>query len=237
MGARAGESVTPDVADYCRKLETYLCQKNEGHLIRIVGPAFEQVSGWAARGVPLTVACRGIDRYCERYYAKGPRRRPVRIEFCEADILELFDDWRRAIGVAAGEGAGPQTRKPGLASHLERVIARLTALRAGQRFSPVCQDQIDGAVRELDRLSADANARGERRAALLGQLEAIDRRLMDAAAGELTPASAEELRREAADELAPFAARMTVEARQAAIAAAFTRLVREAFGIPTIRFE
>ena len=84
---------------------SYLCRKNEGHLIRIVGPAFEQVCGWAEQGVPLKVAFRGIDRYCERYYAKGPRRRPVRIEFCEADILELFDDWRRAVGVAAAADA------------------------------------------------------------------------------------------------------------------------------------
>ena len=50
---------------YCRDLEAYLCRKNDGHLIRIVGPAFEQVCGWAARGVPFTVACRGIDRYFE----------------------------------------------------------------------------------------------------------------------------------------------------------------------------
>ena len=66
-----------DPAEYCREIETYLCQKNEGHLIRIVGPAFEQVCGWATMGVPLKVACRGIDQYCERYYAKGPRRRHV----------------------------------------------------------------------------------------------------------------------------------------------------------------
>ena len=63
---------TIDPAEYCRELEAYLCRKNEGHLIRIAGPVFVQVSGWAAQGVPLTVACRGIDRYCERYYAKGP---------------------------------------------------------------------------------------------------------------------------------------------------------------------
>ena len=80
--------MTQDPADYCRQIETYLCRKNEGHLIRIVGPVFEQVSAWAAQGVPLAVAFKGIDRYCERYYAKGPRRRPVRVEFCEADILE-----------------------------------------------------------------------------------------------------------------------------------------------------
>ena len=94
------ESSTPiDPADYCRQIETYLCRKNEGHLVRIVGPAFEQVCGWATRGVPLRIAFRGIDRYCERYYAKGPQRRPVRIEFCEADVLDSFDDWRRAVGV------------------------------------------------------------------------------------------------------------------------------------------
>ena len=61
-------------------------------------------------GVPLAVAFRGIDRYCERYYAKGPRRRPVRVEFCEADILELFDDWRRAVGRV--EPGQPSDRRP-----------------------------------------------------------------------------------------------------------------------------
>src|ERR687897_546053 len=88
-------------ASYVRDIEAYLCRKNDGHLIRIVGPAFEQVSGWAKQGVPLKVACSGIDRYFERYYRKGPRRRPVRIEFCDADVLDAFDDWRRAVGVTA----------------------------------------------------------------------------------------------------------------------------------------
>src|SRR4029079_6747764 len=88
-----------DAAEYCREIEAYHCRKNEGHLMRIAGPVFEQVSGWAAQGVPLAVAFRGIDRYCERYYAKGPRRRPVRVEVCEADILDAFDEWRRAVGV------------------------------------------------------------------------------------------------------------------------------------------
>src|SRR5215207_6613733 len=95
---------TPDV--FCRELEAYLCRKNDGHLVRIVGPAFEQVCRWAARGVPLKVAWRGIDRYFERYYAKGPRRRPVRVEFCEADVLDVFDEWRRAVGISASAASG-----------------------------------------------------------------------------------------------------------------------------------
>ena len=147
---------------YCREIETYLCRKNEGHLIRIVGPVFEQVSGWAEQGVPLAVACRGIDRYCERYYAKGPRRRPVRVEFCEADVLDLFDDWRRAVGVSrrATHDGDPLAdgRRGSLPAHLDRAIARLTALRAGERRSASFAAAIDDAVRELD-------ARGPRRAA------------------------------------------------------------------------
>ena len=55
-----------DPAEYCREIETYLCRKNEGHLIRIVGPAFEKVTGWAEQGVPIAVAFKGIDAYCER---------------------------------------------------------------------------------------------------------------------------------------------------------------------------
>src|SRR5689334_18759364 len=136
-----------DASAYCREIEAYLCKKNEGHLIRIVGPAFEQVSGWAAQGVPLAIACRGIDRYCERYYAKGLRRRPVRIEFCEADILEEFDNWRRAVGVTAkdspDEVPGAPTRDT-LPAHLERVIVRLTGLRASGR-SPSFQERVDAA--------------------------------------------------------------------------------------------
>src|ERR671916_101183 len=105
-------SMVMEPAEYCRELETYLCRKNEGHLIRIAGPVFEQVCGWAAQGVPLKIAFRGIDRYCERYYAKGPQRRPVRIEFCEADVLDSFDEWRRAVGVWGGSAA-PGDGEPG----------------------------------------------------------------------------------------------------------------------------
>jgi hypothetical protein len=93
-------------AEFCREIEAYLCRKNEGHLIRIVGPVFDQVCGWAAQGVPLKVAHQGIDRYFERRRAKGPSRRPVRVEFCEADILDAFDDWRRAVGIGRDMARG-----------------------------------------------------------------------------------------------------------------------------------
>ena len=111
------EPVTADIADfgsrvaeYCREIETYLCRKNDGHLIRVTGPSFDLVSGWATQGVPLKVACAGIDRCFERYYRKGPRRRPVKIDFCEADVLDVFDEWRRAVGISLqSPGVSPQS--------------------------------------------------------------------------------------------------------------------------------
>jgi hypothetical protein len=227
-----------DAGEYCRQIETYLCQKNEGHLIRIVGPAFEQVCGWAAKGVPLKIAFRGIDRYCERYYTKGPRRRPVRIEFCEADILDAFDDWRRAVGVAApGNGTTEPQRKPPLASHIERAIARLVSLQGGARSAEFAAE-IGRVVRELDALKGQAqHARGDRRKEIVAELERIDRTIVEAAARALDAAAASALEREAEAELTPFAGRMTADAYAAAKRAAHARLLSEAAGLPVIRYE
>ncbi len=239
-----------DVADaesYCRQLETYLCRKNDGHLIRIVGPAFEQVCGWAARGVPLKVAERGVDRYFERYYAKGPRRRPVQIQFCEADVFDVFDEWRRAIGVPirdaevtdgesqeAGEGS---SRRPGsLPAHLERVIARLTTLRGGEDRS--LDDVVDRFVRELDAARAGAKSlRGDARSAFLERLRALDLELIAAARGQCTAPVLQQLEREADEALAPFRERMPREAFEQSRRAAVDRLIRERRRLPVITYD
>jgi hypothetical protein len=231
--------MTPD--DYCREVETYLCRKNEGHLIRIVGPAFEQVCGWATQGVPLKIAFRGIDQYCERYYAKGPRRRPVRIEFCEADILDLFDNWRRAVGVVTEAPAGSEQsapRKPALAAHIERVVARLTSVRGGGRRSAAFGERIDATVRELDTLAAHARTiRGEARMNVIDRLRALDDELIAAAATEIDAEAGARLRAEAEAELLPFAQRMPADALNRARRAAFTRLLRESLGLPVLAHQ
>ena len=202
------------------------------------GPAFEQVCGWAAQGVPLAVARRGIDRYCERYYAKGPRRRPVRIEHCEADILELFDDWRRAVGVArlTGEAGSGGSKRDTLPAHVDRVIAKLTALRSSA--SEPFDRALEQAVRELDGLRPSAaQVRGEARAALIDRLAALDHALLRAAREELSDQRRIALRAEAEAEIAPFAARMAEPARVHAIEAASERLLRDALGLPILVHE
>ena len=235
-----------DPAEYCRQIEAYLCRKNEGHLIRIAGPVFEQVTGWATQGVPLAVAFQGIDQYCERYYAKGPRRRPVRVEFCEGDILTLFDDWRRAVGVGRGEAEdGPAAdsaehtdrKRDSLPAHLDRAIARLTAAR-GARPSPALEAQLEIAVRELDGLRASAKqARGDARQGILARLQQLDGSLLDAARNGFDAARLSALRSAAEAEIAPFAARMPADARARAIDAAWNRLIRDEAGLPVLGLE
>lgn len=237
--------MTMETADYCREIEAYLCRRNEGHLVRIVGPAFERVCGWADMGIPLKVVYRGIDAYCERVQARGGRRRPARIEFCEADVLELFDAWRRAVGVPGGapsddraEADEPASRKPALTAHIERAIARLTTLRGRPARPPVLDPVIDAAVRELERMHEQARqSRGDARLRLVEELAQIDRRVVEASRAAVDDEMARALEREAEAELAPFGARLTPEARARAAAAAFERLVRETLGVPVIAYE
>lgn len=232
-----------DPAEYARQVERHLCQRNHGHLVRVVGPAFELVSGWAAAGVPLKVAFQGIDRCCARLEARGPRRRPVRIEFCEADVLDAFDDWRRAVGVSVStpeEGSeAPAARKPALAAHVERIIARLANVRGpGTSSPPPLHRHVEDAIRELEHIAASApRARGEARAAIIARLACMDEELMTTVIGQLDGPRAEQLRAEAGEELAAFGSRMPPDARTKAIEAAFVRLVRESAGLPTISYE
>jgi hypothetical protein len=229
--------------DYCRQVEAYLCRKNEGHLIRIVGPAFEQVCGWASQGIPLKAVFRGVDRYVERYYAKGPRRRPVRIEFCEADVLDAFDEWRRAVGVSGAPGSvdGPDEERAtrareSLATHLDRVVARLVARRGGEDRS--LDAALDGIVRELDAARTTAkNLRGERREAMLQRLRELDRELVQAARATSDAGTLQRVVAEADEQLSPFRGRMHADAYAQSHQACIDRLLREHARLPTIAFD
>lgn len=239
-------ALTNDPDTFCRDVEAYLCRKNDGHLVRIVGPAFEQVRGWAARGIPLKVVHRGIDRYFERYYAKGPRRRPVRVEFCEADVLDVFDEWRRSVGVVETSGTEADARDPAgersarpresLPAHLEKVVARLTTRRGGA--DRTLDTALDAIVRELDAARAGATGlRGERRDALLARLRELDAVLLAAAREGCDAGVLGTLASDADAQLAPFRDRMAAAVYAQSHRACVDRLVRERFQLPAIAFD
>jgi hypothetical protein len=239
--------VGTESVEFCREIETYLCRKNDGHLIRISGPSFELVSSWAEQGVPLKVAFQGIDRYFARYYARGPRRRPVRIDFCEADVLDVFDEWRRATGLTTRPGVAPEEersndsdaaapaarRGSSLPAHMERALRRLTSARASGVLDARFDDLLDRVSTEFD---LARGIRGDKRQALLERLAALDRELLDAARQTLDETSRTAINHEAEAELAAFRSSMAAEAFARAREAAIDRLIRERLGLPIIGF-
>ena len=231
-----GSGQEDDPTEYCRQIEKYLVRRNGGHLIRIRATSFELVLGWLAKGIPIKVVERGSDRYLERDHAKkAGRRRPVPIEFCEADVLDVFDEWRRAVGVAPAAPESP-TRQPSLPAHLERVIARLTTLRGGG--DRTLDEAIEAAVRELDAARAGAKGlRGEARAQFVERLRALDVSLLAVVRSRCDAAQLEQLGAEADAELGPFRERMPHEAYAQARRACIDRLLRDRSRLPTVGFE
>lgn len=230
-------SATIDREQYCREIEAYLCRKNDGHLIRIAGPSFERVSSWAAQGVPFRIACQGIDRYFERYYAKGPRRRPVLIDFCEADVLEAFDSWRRAVGLRA-EAVAPDARRTSLASHLDRALGRLAAKTGQKRLPSAFQEVLEATARETAAFrSLPSPVRGDARTRVLLRLAELDALMMTAVRRAYPPSTLAALREEAAAQLAPFRERMSEDVYRRSLDAATDRLIREREGLPVLALE
>lgn len=239
-----------DPGAYCREIESYLCRRNDGHLIRIVGPAFEQVRGWAEAGVPLQVVTAGIDRRLARYRATGPHRRPLRIEFCEADVLDAFDEWRRAVGVGAaargapdapdgGEGPDRRTRSGRLTlpRHVDRILEATSNRLAREEMPAGLRAALTRLVADLDALRpAVRGARGAARKAVVERLDGIDGALL-AAAREAAGPDLDGLEAEARDELASFRSRLDAAAFARAVDASVDRLLRGRLGLPSVRFD
>ena len=233
-----------DSGQYCREVESYLCRKNDGHLIRVVGPAFEFVCGWADREIPLRVVFGGIDRAFERYHSKGTRRRPLRVEFCEADVLELFDGWRRTVGVGefkrvaadrSPRGAAAQTS---LADHITRVAERLARWVETSQVPTGVAATANRLIDEFEAVAESAlTARGSVRRQLVDRLAEHEQQLMAELREKVDPALQTRCCQEAVRELEPFRARMPPERFREALAAAAQQLLADYLKVPRVRFE
>jgi len=236
-----------DVGAYCRQVEARLTQENGGHLVRIVGPAFDLVRRWALDGVPISVVFQGIAQKAERHRA-GRSPHPLRIEFCESDIRALFEHWRRAVGVSSGsfETAGASSDeppadevsgRPSLSRHLDRAIARLTTV-AGRSDIPEAVRAL--ATAQLDEVTAirgqARTARGAARAALIERLAPLQHAAAVAAREAAPTTLLAELTGQAERDLAVYRQRLHGEAWQRAVDVTVDRLLRDRFGLPTLEW-
>lgn len=234
------ESPPRRTAAYCREVESYLCRRNGGHLIRIVGPSFEMVRGWAESGVPISLVERAIDICSERRESRREAARPLRIEFCEAEVRDQFQRWRRAVGPYVGIPEDAETADeaaPGrLASQLTRASEKLARAAARLERSDTFRTALDAIAGELSAIQLESKgSRDERREAFVARLRALDAEMLAAARDEAKRSGlAPELAEAAASELAAWRERMSREAWSGAVQAAADRLLRSRLDLPDL---
>ena len=240
-----------DVADYCRQVEAHLTRVNGGHLVRVVGPGFALVKRWADEGVPLSVVFRGIQQKAERH-SQGASKRPLRIEFCEADVRALFDDWRRAIGVTAASpehslgsqsddesttptDSTPVPKRRSVPKAIDRAIERLGRLAGRLELPEEFRDAMSRFIEQLSTLREElSHTRGDARQRLLERLAPLDLELIGYARGIVPPEAMKEFSGRAEQDLSPYRDRLSPEAWDRAVAVSVDRLVREHLDLPSL---
>lgn len=237
-------------------MEAHLTRVNGGHLVRIVGPGFALVREWEAAGIPLSVVQRAIDQKADRHRqgAAGRSGRPLRIEFCDDDVRELFEDWKRAVGIRADPVAHPDapsdpehpdtvtpgaveapSKRPSLSKHLERVSDRLSRLLGRHDLPESFLDHVNQTISAVAAARDRArHARGAARDEIAAAIRPLDPQLMAAARLLLNAAQLTELQQQAEAELAAFKGRLAGDAWQQALGATMDRLLRERFNLPVI---
>lgn len=238
-------SAEMDVGAYCRHVEDFLATVNEGHLVRIVGPAFELVRGWALEGIPLSLVCDGIRLKAERAERQraGRTRRALRLEFCEADVRAAYEQWRHAVGLgSAGPGAAEApdaadrpARRPSLAQAVDRAIERIARVAGRLDLPSSFREALDACVEDLGAIRLAAkSARGADRAPLLARAAIVDQRMIAAAREAAGPEVIETARAAAQRDLSSYRDRFSGEQWARSVAACVDRTLRSHFGLPTL---
>jgi hypothetical protein len=245
MGSRVTERpdlsvqpTAPEVAEFCRRVEEHLTRVNGGQIVRVVGPGFELVRGWALEGIPLSIVLHGVDLKAARHRA-GRSKRPLRLEFCEADVQQAYADWRRAVGaLPAVEAAATARKRPSLSRHLDRVIDRLGRVTGRLDLAEDFRVRLGAMIQATSALREQARrARGPVRAAVAEKLPALDAALLDAARDAVGAPRLEALRQEASAELERYRTRLAPDAWRRSVDLGTDRLVRDELGLPTLTFD
>jgi hypothetical protein len=231
--------VVEDVGHYCRAIEAHLTKVNAGHLVRIVGPGFALVRQWYQQGIPLSAVCRGIEAKADRH--QQGKSRPLRIEFCEADVRHVFEAWRRAVGLTPGSTAAAEpdahseTRRASLPKHLERAVDRLSRAAGRLDLPEALRAELVTFLAALtDLREHSTGARGAAREAVVARLAELDSKLFDALIATAPPEARRVAEGEARRELETFKSRLAADQWDRAIAVTVDRLLRDQLGLPTL---
>jgi hypothetical protein len=166
------------------------------------------------------------------------------VDFCENDVLDAFEGWRRAVGVRLpgaeppAEEAAERQRKRSLPEHFDRVCEKITNRRAGLDPLPADYDRVLEEVTNEVSIFKDLPSpiRGDVRQRVTTRLAELDRLMLEAARAHADATSLHQMQREAAEQLRPFRDRMPAESYDRALGAAVDSLLREREKLPIVSF-
>lgn len=193
--------------NYFTEIEEHF-QRRRGSLLLLSTLDWALIETWKEAAVPLEAVLRGIDAAFDRYDARKGKRRQRRINglaYCSQAVMEAVEEMKEAA-TGAGENekhteAADRGFEAGrIAAYLEMCAGQLHASPKAAPLDPIAQrlEEMAGNVRsakpDLENLEANLTMLEERLFAILLASEPEENLL--------------ELRRQAANELAPYRSRM-----------------------------
>jgi hypothetical protein len=194
--------------------------------------------------MPLSVVSHGIDLKAERHRA-GRSTRPLRLEFCEHDVREVYERWRRSVGLS-GVAAGPEAstdapeieKRPSLSRQLDRALDKLSRVAGRLDLPDRFRDEVSRSIAELSDVREAARfARGDARKALAARLPPVEAALVAAGREAIDANVLERLRADAETDLVAYRTRLSPGIWRQSVDRALEQLVRDHLGLPTLTFD
>jgi hypothetical protein len=182
-------------------------QRRRGSLLLLSTLDWALIDTWREAGIPLEAALRGIDSAFDKYDARKGRSRVRRINglaYCAQEVLAAAEDMREAAVGAAP--AAQDAARSGLEQ--ERIAAHLEACAA--QMAPHGRQELAAAAEPLRAMAVEVRRRQPDLEDLERRLTAMEQKLLAILIAGAEDSEMLELRRRAAEELAPYRSRMPV---------------------------
>ena len=261
--ARAAEQSTErplNYFNYFTEIEEAFIRRRGKHLL--VGTLdWSLMESWKAKGIPLHVVLRGIEKSFDSYESK-PRKRSVKsLFYCQEEVEAQFAEWLES---QTGAHAAPADSAPAeggaddaaveafdeggrnlpfpravIAAHLAECVAGLARALERRRGAGAGEDAVTEtlarAAARLGELADDfgraARPDAELLESSLTDLEALIDRALRSA---LSADEVEAARAEAAEQLRPYKARMERATYEQTLDNLLAKSLREAAGVPRL---
>ena len=186
---------------------------------------FTLLKEWRALGIPLEAIEAGIDDAFTKREERGATGRVNSLSYCRDAILSV---WERRAETAVGRGAG---RAGGESLDPSAALARLSErLDSVARVHPELTEQIESALRSLERLARSRKLAGE----IEASLARLDRRLSNELALALFPERRLRIDSRVDELLAKARVMMDRETEEKTRRALMRRTLREELALPRL---